>query len=230
MNIILIGAQGSGKGTQAKKLADALHVHHVSSGDLLRKASEEATEVGLKAKVYLDRGELVPDELTVKMLLSRISEPDCVRDGVLLDGFPRTIAQSQALDEGLGRVGRAIDCTVYLNVPHDVLLRRLAGRYICRAQQHVYNIETNPPKVPGICDLDGSELYQRSDDTGPAVKKRLDTFFRDTILLLDYYENQHKLVKVNGNQGIEQVHHSLLDTLQNFMQERDQGKGQGSAN
>ncbi|GAC1361684.1 MAG: adenylate kinase [Ktedonobacteraceae bacterium] len=230
MNIILIGAQGSGKGTQAKKLANALHVHHVSSGDLFRKASEEGTEVGLKAKIYLDRGELVPDELTVKMLLSRISEPDCVRDGVLLDGFPRTIAQSQALDEGLGRVGRAIDCTVYLNVPHDVLLRRLAGRYICRAQQHVYNIETNPPKVPGICDLDGSELYQRSDDTGPAVKKRLDTFFRDTILLLDYYENQHKLVKVNGNQGIEQVHHSLLDTLQNFMQERDQGKGQGSAN
>ena len=216
MNIILIGAQGSGKGTQAKKLAEGLNVHHVSSGDLFREEIGKGTETGLKAKVYLDRGELVPDDLTVKMVLTRISQPDYARDGVLLDGFPRTLAQSRALDEGLKQVGRAIDCTVYLDVPQDILLHRLAGRYICRAHQHVYNIETNPPKVSGICDIDGSELYQRTDDTGPAVKKRLDTFFKDTILLLDYYKGQNKLVKVNGNQGIEEVHHALLNALRSY--------------
>ncbi len=222
MNIILIGAQGSGKGTQAEMLADALHIQHVSSGDLFRQASEEGTEIGLKARKYLDRGELVPDDLTVKMVLSHISGPDCVRDGVLLDGFPRTITQSRALDEGLARTGRAIDCTFYLNVPQEILMHRLANRYICQAHQHVYNIETHPPKVPGICDLDGSELYQRSDDTGPAIQKRLDTFFKDTILLLDYYESQHKLIKVDGNQEIEQVHQSVLDALKIFMEKKGQ--------
>ena len=226
VNIILIGAQGSGKGTQAKKLANGLNIHHVSSGDLFREEFGKGTEIGIKAKVYLDRGELVPDDVTVKMVLSRISEPDYVRDGVLLDGFPRNIAQAQALDKGLERDGRAIDCTVYLEVPKDILLHRLAGRYICRAHQHVYNIETNPPKVPGICDLDGSELYQRPDDTGPAVKKRLDTFFRDTILLLDYYKDQNKLVTVNGNQGIEQVHHALLNALREYMKKK---RGEGNS-
>ncbi len=223
MNIILVGAQGSGKGTQAKMLANALHVHHVSSGDLFRKAAEEGTEAGLKVRKYLDRGELVPDDLTVKMLLSRISEPDCARDGVLLDGFPRTITQSRALDDGLAHTGRAIDCTFYLNVPQEVLIHRLASRYICEANQHVYNIETNPPKVPGICDLDGSKLYQRSDDTGPAIRKRLDTFFKDTILLLDYYESQHKLLKVDGNQSIEQVHRTMLDALEMYLKKKGQG-------
>lgn len=214
MNIILIGAQGSGKGTQAKKLSESLGIHHVSSGDLFRKAAGDSTELGTEIKAYLDRGELVPDDLTVAMVLNHISGPDFVRDGVLLDGFPRTIAQAQALDKGLAESGRFIDCSIYLEVPRDVLLRRLSGRYICRAQQHVYNIDTNPPKVPGVCDLDGSDLFQRDDDTGPAVQKRLDTFFHDTIHLLDYYQEQHKLVSVNGDQGIEQVTHYLLDAIQ----------------
>jgi adenylate kinase len=213
VNIILIGAQGSGKGTQAKKLANILGVHHISSGDLFRKASEDGTEVGLQSQSYLDRGELVPDDLTVAMMLKRISEPDCVSDGILLDGFPRTIAQAQALDKGLEGNGRKIDCAVYLSVPREVLLRRLSGRYICQAHQHVYNIDTNAPQSPGICDLDGSKLYQRSDDKGEAVKKRLDTFFNETIRLLDYYRAQNKLVEVNGNQGIEQVERSLLDAV-----------------
>jgi len=214
VNIILIGAQGSGKGTQAKKLSESLGIHHVSSGDLFRKAAGDSTELGTEIKAYLDRGELVPDDLTVAMVLNHISGPDFVRDGVLLDGFPRTIAQAQALDKGLAESGRFIDCSIYLEVPRDVLLRRLSGRYICRAQQHVYNIDTNPPKVPGVCDLDGSDLFQRDDDTGPAVQKRLDTFFHDTIHLLDYYQEQHKLVSVNGDQGIEQVTHYLLDAIQ----------------
>src|SRR6266699_3736884 len=201
VNIILIGAQGSGKGTQAEKLTRALGIRHIASGDLFRDAIAAKTELGLKVKAYLDRGELVPDDLTVAMVLRRIEEPDCAQ-GVLLDGFPRTIAQAQALDKELAQAGKQIDLVVYLEVPREELVKRLAGRYICRANQHVYNIRTRPPKVPGICDLDGSELYQRSDDTGEAVQKRLDIFFNETIRVLDYYAAQHKVVVVNGNQSI----------------------------
>jgi len=212
VNIILVGAQGSGKGTQADRLEATLGIPHVASGDLLRKAFDEQTELGIKAKVYLDRGELVPDDITVPMVLSRLSEPDCSR-GVLLDGFPRTIAQAQALDKGLQDVGRQIDLVIYLNVPRQELLERLSGRYICRANQHVYNIHSRPPKVPGICDIDGSELYQRSDDTVEAVQRRLDIFFNQTIRLFDYYGNQHKLREVDGNQDIDQVQAALLRTI-----------------
>jgi len=213
VNIILFGAQGSGKGTQADRLAEALGIPHVASGDLFRDAIKEESELGLKAKEYIDQGKLVPDDLTVKMVLDRIKEPDCAQ-GVLLDGFPRTIAQAHALDEGLEANGRHIDVAVYLNVPRDVLLSRLSGRYICRAHQHVYNINTNPPKVAGKCDKDGSELYQRSDDTGDAVQKRLDIFFNETIRLLDYYRPQQKLSEVDGNQSIEQVQQDLVNAVQ----------------
>jgi len=212
VNIILVGAQGSGKGTQADRLEATLGIPHVASGDLLRKAFDEQTELGIKAKVYLDRGELVPDDITVPMVLGRLSEPDCSR-GVLLDGFPRTIAQAQALDKGLQDVGRQVDLVIYLSVPRQELLERLSGRYICRANQHVYNIHSWPPKVPGICDIDGSELYQRSDDTVEGVQRRLDIFFNETIRLLDYYGNQHKLREVDGNQDIDQVQVALLRTI-----------------
>ena len=217
MNIILIGAQGSGKGTQAEQLERTLGIPNVASGDLFRKAIDEKTDLGLKAKTYLDRGELVPDDITVAMVLSRLEEPDC-RAGVLLDGFPRTVAQAQALDKGLQDAGRQIDLVIYLVVPREELLRRLSGRYICRANQHVYNVYTHPPKVPGICDLDGSELYQRSDDTGEAVQRRLDIFFNETIRLLDYYGGQHKLREVNGNQSIDQVQAALLKTIEEGVQ------------
>jgi adenylate kinase len=213
VNIILVGAQGSGKGTQADMLEAALGVPHVASGDLFRKAFDEKTELGLKAKAYLDRGELVPDDVTVAMVLSRLAKPDCSR-GVILDGFPRTILQAQALDKGLQGTGRQIELVIYLNVPREELLSRLSGRYICRANQHVYNIYTRPPKVPGVCDIDGSELYQRSDDTGEAVQRRLDIFFNETVNLLDYYGRQHKLREVDGNQSIEQVQATLLKTIQ----------------
>lgn len=213
MYIILIGAQGSGKGTQADLLSTALGIPHVASGDLFRKAQDEKTELGVKAKAYLDRGELVPDDITVAMVLSRLKEPDCA-NGVVLDGFPRTIAQAEALDKGLEEAGKQIDLAIYLEVPRKELLKRLSGRYICRANQHVYNINTRLPKVPGVCDIDGSELYQRSDDTGEAVETRLDIFFKETIQLLDYYEEQHKLAAVNGNQSIEQVQAELLDVIQ----------------
>jgi len=213
VNIILIGAQGSGKGTQAEQLERTLGIPHVASGDLFRKAIDEKADLGLKAKTYLDRGELVPDDITVAMVLGRLEEPDCSA-GVLLDGFPRTVAQAQALDKGLQDAGRQIDLVIYLNVPREELLRRLSGRYICRANQHVYNVNSHPPKVAGICDLDGSELYQRSDDTGEAVQRRLDIFFNETIRLLDYYGGQHKLREVNGNQSIDQVQAALLKTIE----------------
>jgi len=214
VNIILFGAQGSGKGTQADRLADALAIPHVASGDLFRDAMKAESELGRKAKEYIDQGRLVPDDLTVKMVLDRIKEQDCAQ-GVLLDGFPRTIAQAHALDEGLEANGRHIDVAVYLNVPRDILLSRLSGRYICRAHQHVYNINTNPPKVAGKCDKDGSDLYQRADDSGDAVQKRLDIFFNETIRLLDYYRPQHKLSEVDGNQGIEQVQQDLVNAVRN---------------
>jgi adenylate kinase len=213
--IILVGAQGSGKGTQAEMLTQALGVAHVASGDLFRKAIDEKTELGLKAKVYIDRGELVPDDLTVTMVLKRLEKPDCSQ-GALFDGFPRTVAQAEVLDKGLGGVGKQIDLAIYLQVPREELLNRLSGRYICRAKQHVYNIYSRPPKVAGVCDIDGSELYQRSDDTGEAVQRRLDIFFNETIQLLDYYENQKKLVEVDGNQDIDQVQQSLLDVIRTW--------------
>ncbi len=147
------------------------------------------------------------------MVVKRLEEPDCSQ-GVLFDGFPRTVAQAKVLDKGLQEVGKQIDLAIYLQVPREELLKRLSGRYICRAKQHVYNINTRPPKVAGVCDLDGSELYQRSDDTGEAVQKRLDIFFNETIQLLDYYRNQKKLVEVDGNQNIDQVQQSLLDVIQ----------------
>ena len=182
------------------------------------------TELGNKVKAYLDRGELVPDDLTVAMVLGRIKEPDCAH-GVLLDGFPRTIAQAEALDKGLQSTGQQIDVVVYLQVPREELLKRLSGRYICRANQHVYNINSNPPKVPGVCDIDGSELYQRSDDKGEAVQKRLDIFFNETIHLLDYYGKQQKVVEVNGNQGIEQVQADLVSHIKAFVAKRDSSDG-----
>jgi len=222
VNFILIGAQGSGKGTQSAELTRALGVRHVASGDMFRKAFDEKTELGIKAKAYLDRGELVPDDITVAMVLSRIKEPDCA-NGVLLDGFPRTIPQAQALDAGLQETGQQIDLMIYLKVPREELLKRLSGRYICRANQHVYNIYSHKPKVAGICDLDGSELYQRSDDTGEAVQKRLDIFFNETVHLLDYYSSQQKVIEVNGNQGIDQVRTAILDQVKAFMAKRNEG-------
>ena len=213
MYIILVGAQGSGKGTQAELLSQSLGVPHIASGDLFRKAIDENTELGIQAKAYIDRGELVPDALTVTMVIKRLEEPDCAQ-GVLFDGFPRTVTQAKVLDEGLKEVGKHIDLAIYLQVPREELLKRLSGRYICKANQHVYNLNSNPPKIAGICDIDGSELYQRSDDTGEAVQKRLNIFFSETIRVLDYYGKQNKLVEVDANQDIEQVQQTLLNVIQ----------------
>lgn len=216
VNIILIGAQGSGKGTQAELLSETFGIPHIASGDLFRKVAAEQSELGLKVKSYLDRGALVPDDLTVVMILKRLEEPAC-KNGVVLDGFPRTVSQAEALDKGMRSVGRQVDVAAYLEVPREELLYRLSGRFICEANQHVYNIRTNPPKVPGRCDIDGSKLYQRPDDVGEAVQRRLGIFFSETILLLDYYRNQQKLVEVNGNQDIEQVRQALVEKIREHL-------------
>ncbi len=212
MNIILIGAQGSGKGTQAELLSQALGVRHISTGDLFRKALQEKTKFGLQAQVYTERGELVPDEITVAMVLQCIEEPESSY-GVVLDGFPRTLAQAQALDTQLQHIGRQIDAVVYLNVTRAELLSRLAGRYICRAHQHVYHVKFRPSKVTGVCDLDGSELYQRSDDRGEAIERRLTIFFRETMQVLEYYRKQQKLTEVDADPSVMQVQAALLSQL-----------------
>ncbi len=225
MIVILIGAQGSGKGTQAELFANALGLPHISSGDLFRREMAEKTELGIKVKTYMDRGELVPDDLTMAMVLSRLSMPDCA-GGAILDGFPRNVAQEQALDEGLQKVGKQVDLVIYLDVPREELLFRLSGRYICRANQHVYNVNSRPPKTPGVCDIDGSLLYQRPDDTGEAVQRRLNIFFSETIHLLDFYREQGKLVAIDGNQSIEQVQAALVSVVRG--RQGDQGSLQGS--
>jgi adenylate kinase len=213
MDIILIGAQGAGKGTQAEKLSQALGISHIASGVLFRQALEECTVLGLQAKAYLDRGDLVPDDLTTNMIVERIKRPDCL-PGILLDGFPRTISQAHALDQVLRHLQRQIDLVIFIDVPRTELLKRLSGRYLCRAYQHAYNLVSRPPAKPGICDLDGSPLYQRSDDTGEAIQRRLDIFFNETIHLLDYYRRQQKLVSVNGNQDIDQVHRDIIEAIE----------------
>lgn len=212
MKSILLGAQASGKGTQAALLAQRYAISHISSGDLFREEISQGTGTGRMVQEYIARGELVPDDLTVALVLRRLQQADC-RYGFLLDGFPRTLAQAQILDQEMALQGKQIETVMYLEVDREKLYRRIAGRLICRDHQHVYNIHSNPPRIAGICDLDGSELYQRFDDRGEAVRSRLDSFFSLTICLLNYYEMQGKLIRVNGDQGIEQVHQTIANRL-----------------
>jgi len=212
MHILLIGAPGAGKGTQAEKLTQLLGLRHIASGDLFRKAFEEQTELGLKAQRYVDLGELVPDDITIPMVIRHIEEPESM-NGVLLDGFPRTLTQAQALDAELEHFHRKLDLVIYLKVSREKLLQRIGGRFFCQANQHVYHIKNRPPKVSGICDLDGSKLYQRPDDAGEAMRRRLVIYFNQTVQVLDYYSQQQKLREIDGNQGIDQIHRALVDEI-----------------
>jgi adenylate kinase len=212
MDILLIGPPGAGKGTQAEKLSQRLALRHIASGDLFHKAYEEQTELGLKARRYVDLGELVPDEITIPMVMRHIEEPESTQ-GVALDGFPRTLAQAQALDAELSQIKRRIDLAIHLKVSREELLSRLAGRVFCQANQHVYHLKFRPPKVAHICDLDGSKLYQRPDDTGEAMRRRLVIYFNQIVQLLDYYSQQNKLRVVDGNQTIDLVQAMLLSVI-----------------
>jgi adenylate kinase len=214
MNIILIGAQGSGKGTQAELLSREFDLKSLASGELLRDAMDRNTPSGQKARPYYDRGDLVPDDIIVGMIVEHLDELDGKR-GIVLDGFPRTNAQAYALDVALVNRGQQVNWAIYLDAPRELLVERLSGRYICKANGHVWNIRTRPPKAPGICDLDGSPLYQRNDDTGEAVRHRLDIFFKETIHLVEYYEARGKLIRIDATKSIQEVNEAVFNALKN---------------
>jgi adenylate kinase len=210
--IILLGAPGAGKGTQAVMLAEKLNLVQVASGDLFRQALQQETELGKKAKSYMEKGQLVPDEITIQMVLERLSAPDCEK-GAILDGFPRNRQQAEALDNALAQQSKAIDSVIYIKVSEGELLKRLSGRWICRKCQAPYHAVDSPPKVAGKCDRCGGELYQRPDDTVETVKKRLEVYFAETSPLINYYKRTGKLAEVNGEGSVEAIHQRILTNL-----------------
>ncbi|MBE0430900.1 MAG: adenylate kinase [Dehalococcoidia bacterium] len=217
MHVIMLGAPGAGKGTQAEILSQQTGLPHIASGDLFRQALAERTEIGLLAREYMDRGELVPDEVAIVMILDRVSNPDC-EAGCLLDGFPRTLQQAEALDRALSEHGKGIDKAVYIEVPDDILVKRLSGRRLCRVCQRPYHLLSAPPKAPGKCDRCGGELFQRSDDSEETVKERLGVFFAQTMPMLGYYERQDKLIRVDGSREIQAVAADIASALRAAIQ------------
>jgi adenylate kinase len=185
---------------------------HIASGDLFRQALKEGTELGLEAKSYMEAGKLVPDEITIKMILDKVSAPECA-SGCLLDGFPRTLEQAEALDRALAAQGKTIDKAIYIKVPSEEIVKRLSGRWLCRNCQMLYHVIASPPKIAGKCDKCGGELYQRPDDAEETVKERLKVFLRETIPIIDYYRKGNKLVEVEGNSGIEAVARKIAAAL-----------------
>ncbi|MCX6021047.1 MAG: adenylate kinase [Chloroflexi bacterium] len=212
MYVILLGAPGAGKGTQATAISRDLTIPHVASGDLFRAVRESDTDLGRLVKSYYDKGQLVPDDVTIRMILDRLTNADTA-PGVLLDGFPRTLEQARALDEALASGGKAIDRVMYIKVSTDELLNRLGGRWICRGCQTPYHVTAAPPKQAGVCDRCGGELYQRPDDSVETAKNRLDVYFNQTAPLIDYYSQQAKLEEINGEQPVERVETELLAAL-----------------
>ena len=212
MYIILLGAPGAGKGTQAVYVAQELNLVHIATGDLFRQAIEQGTKLGMQAESYMEKGILGPDEITIGMVLERISAPDC-ESGVVFDGFPRNLAQAEALDEALAKQAKAIDMVVYIKVSEEELLRRLSGRWICRDCQTPYHAVNSPPKVWGRCNQCGGELYQRPDDTNEIVKKRLQVYFTETAPLIDYYTRLGKLMEVDGEGSIDEVGRRMVVAL-----------------
>jgi adenylate kinase len=211
LNLILLGPPGAGKGTQAERLQEDFEVAYVATGDLLRKAVADETELGREAKGYMDRGDLVPDEIIIGVILERVGDPSCA-DGFLLDGFPRTTAQAEALESELDDLGRRVTATLLIEVPDDDLVRRLAGRRVCR-QGHVYHVDFNPPKRDGVCDIDGEPLEQRPDDREDTIRKRLEVFHEQTAPLIAWYEDRDLLRRFDGTRSPTEVHDHLRATI-----------------
>lgn len=214
--IILLGPPASGKGTQAERLQEALGLPHVASGDLFRYNLKNETELGLKAKAYMEKGALVPDDITIGMVMDRLDQPDC-QDGALLDGFPRTIAQAEALDAALAEKGTEVTRVLNIVVPDDALVERVTGRRLCRECGASYHVKFNPPEEPGVCDKCGGELYQRKDDTEETVRKRIEVYWEQTSPLIDYYREKDILLDVDGDQPIDDVTQALMDAVSDLI-------------
>lgn len=213
MNIVLLGAAGAGKGTQAARIVEAYGLTHISTGDIFRKNVSEGTELGVEAKRYMDAGQLVPDDVVIAMVKDRLAQPDC-DGGFMLDGFPRTLPQAEALDEALRSMGRGLDAVVAIEVPRDVLMARLTSRRQCRACGRIYNTMGEMPAAEGICDTCGGEVYQRDDDTVEAATKRLNDYDAITSQLVPYYSGQGLLHEIDGDRSIDAVFDDVRAVLE----------------
>jgi adenylate kinase len=211
LNLILLGPPGAGKGTQAERLQEDFPLAYVATGDMLRAAVKDGTDLGKKAKEYMDRGDLVPDDVIIGVILDRLAEPD-TGDGFLLDGFPRTDQQAEALDVALRKVGRGISAVLLIEVPEDDLVRRLSGRRVC-PNGHTYHLEHNPPKNDEVCDVDGEPLEQREDDREETVRNRLQVYQKQTSPLIEYYDERDLLHKFDGTRSPTEVHDHLRATI-----------------
>jgi len=212
VNLVLMGLPGAGKGTQADKIVVKYNIPHISTGDMFRAAIKEGTELGLKAKSFMDKGELVPDEVTIGIVRERLSKDDCGK-GFLLDGFPRTVAQAEALDTMLADLDKKIDFVINIDVDQSILMERLTGRRICKNCGATYHLVFNPPSEEGVCDRCGGELYQRADDNAETVQNRLDVNIQQTKPLLNFYEDKGYLRNINGQQDIDKVFADIEELL-----------------
>lgn len=212
MKIIMLGAPGAGKGSQASRIANEYHLPHISTGDIFRANLKEETELGKQAKSFMDKGELVPDDITIAMLLNRIHEEDC-KDGYILDGFPRTIPQAEALTEALAKEGEKIDLALDVEAPDDLIIKRMGGRRTCPNCSAIYHIETLKPKKEGICDLCGSELMQRKDDNEETVKNRLKIYHEMTEPLISYYKKENILEEIDGTENLDKVFETVKEII-----------------
>lgn len=212
MYVILLGAPGAGKGTQVTNVAVNLDLVQMSTGDLFRQAAAEGTELGKQAQAYMKEGKLVPDEITIKMVMEKMAVADN-KSGVVFDGFPRTLKQAEALDKAMEETNKKIDAVIYIKVSEEELLKRLSGRWICRNCQAPYHSVSSPPKVAGKCDKCGGELYQRTDDQPETVKNRLKVYFSQTAPLIDYYLKAGKLIEIDGEGDIEEISRRLIASL-----------------
>ena len=210
--IVLLGPPGVGKGTQARILSETKKLAHISSGDLFRENLKNQTDLGKLAKSFMDKGELVPDDVTIAMIKDRLSRPDC-EGGAILDGFPRTPAQADALEVMLKGFKGSVDAVPYITAAENILIERASGRWTCRAQGHIYHEKYNPPKQAGVCDIDGSEVYQRDDDKVETVTKRIHVYIEQTMPLVEYYRKAGKLVEIDGTWQVEQVTKTLSNAL-----------------
>lgn len=217
MNLILLGPPGAGKGTQAESLSAHLTVPHVASGDLFRDHLNRDTELGRTAKEYMGAGRLVPDQVTISMVQERLSDPDC-EEGVVLDGFPRTLVQAEGLTTIFEQLDRELDAVLYISVPDDVLVQRLSGRRICIDCQTPFHVDFKPPAKEGICDLCGGELYQRDDDNPETVRARLNVYHQQTEPLCDYYTTQAKLYEIDGSGDIQSVRQAAVKFVEQLVQ------------